>query len=299
MKASEFAVPIFLMISGYFACKIKENIPSKLWRRAKHILLISVMSFMFYFLFTMMRKMGSNDLNSWILNFLCIKCWIKIILLGNWDIVGAGHLWYLTALFISYLILIVIEMKHCMPMFYRILPLIFILRTLVYVVTLTNDLSWHIRGNFLVDAMPWLLMGHYLGYNTHFLKILSNRCIVLTTFLGLIYGITFELISFTLDLSEIGITVYSLGIFIMALRNKKSICYSIEMLGEKYSLYVYIFHIAVMGIISKVILVLGLDDNEMILWLNPIIVVLITIIVSIVWNTLYQILFRKYKLNKY
>lgn len=138
MKLSEFAVPIFLMITGFYSYSENENMESKLRSRAKHLGKITIYAVAFYFVFTLCFKIKDH-------------------------IIGAGHLWYLPALLIAYFFLIIIERHKLFKTIFKMLPVICLFRIAIYTITLTNNYSWYFRGNFLVDSLPWILLGGYFA----------------------------------------------------------------------------------------------------------------------------------------
>lgn len=81
------------------------------------------------------------------------KIFFKIIILQDFDFLGAGHLWFLPALLYIY-ILYYASLKLSLKQKNRIyffIPLLFLLRIIV---PAFSGYNWHWRGNFLITGVP-------------------------------------------------------------------------------------------------------------------------------------------------
>lgn len=251
-------------------------------------------------MYTFLIKLAQGEVYEWIIQFVSIKRWIGIFLFSDLESIDAGHLWYLPSLVIVYLIMIYIERHDLYRLAYRILPFMFLARIVVYIITLSYGLSWHLRGNFLVDSLPWFLLGHYLASHSYLLNKMSNIALITITSIGALIAPVFEIFNFKIDLSEIGITLYAIGLFLISMkqinisRNK-----ILENIGKNYSAGVYVFHLAIAGVLSKFLRIARIDNLVIVMWIKPIMVVLLSILWSmILFHTVSFVKKRKYVLFK-
>lgn len=61
---------------------------------------------------------------------------------------------------------------------------------------------------------------------------------------------------------------------------------AIRKIGDKYSLYVYIFHVIIYRIISNIFSIVGLNQYSIIQWITPIIVVISSVLFSMILDRL-------------
>ena len=81
--------------------------------------------------------------------------------------------------------------------------------------------------------------------------------------------------------------LWFLPALLLAINNSDiSISEKVASLGDKYSLYVYIFHLAVAGVLSLLTKKIGWYDNIFYLWGRPIVVIVLTIIFSMCFHRL-------------
>lgn len=281
-KASQYAVPIFLMISGYFAYNV--NAGDKIKRRTTKICKITLFAILFYFIYTLCFVIKSQNVSNWLAYFLNWKSWVKIIIFSDLDIINGGHLWFLPAQIYAYLILLYIDKKNIYEYAYKSIPLLFALRIVVSVIVGSSGLTWHLKGNFFIGAVPWMFLGNYIAYNQNLVKKYSNKMLVGFALIGEFLAILFVVINFPIDFSEIGVIIYSIALFALAIRNPSiHISRKIEKIGDDYSLYIYIIHIAVGGILEMIVQFIGWNQFRIYLWIKPIVVVLISIVLSIFW----------------
>lgn len=93
-RLAAFAVPVFFLISGYYAFEKGGNVENTIRRRLKRIIRITVFSLVFYFVFFLGRLFFKHKLRIGLINMMTVKIGIKAIILGDFDFIGAGHLWF-------------------------------------------------------------------------------------------------------------------------------------------------------------------------------------------------------------
>ena len=90
---SQFAVPIFIMTSGYF---IYNSDLKTIKRRLLKMINIFLISFIIYTAFYIIVHFKTGDLSYWLISILSLKSLIKLIFFCTIDY--AIHLWYLIAM---------------------------------------------------------------------------------------------------------------------------------------------------------------------------------------------------------
>ena len=94
MKISQFAVPVFFMISGFYAY---NNTSEKLHKKLIRILRITLFSIMLYFCFTCCFEFLKQNLFTYTIQLLNPGLWINMVFLCDLDFINGGVLWFLPA----------------------------------------------------------------------------------------------------------------------------------------------------------------------------------------------------------
>ena len=282
-RLAQFAVPIFFMTSGYFVYSWdREWIAITLKRRAKRILWLSVWSTLLYWCITVGYTViknnfvleGANPLeNFWII--------LRFIFLQDVDFSGGGHLWFLWALLWSYVIVGFINRLNVWKQAYYSLPVLLVIMVMLSVLRGYYGWSWHSTGN-VVMGVTYVLVGNFIAAHCKWVKLLSNSNMIIAIVLGEILALaTFLPIKY--DFSQIGLIVTSLAMFAYAINNGKLVLNRyLEAIGQRYSLYIYIFHILVAICLMKIEKIAGVNDSAWLMAVHPVMVVLMTLLVSVV-----------------
>lgn len=258
---TKFAVPCFFMISGYYVYGSSEKVIMHRVKKLIKLLAFALMLYSGYFLITKGRN------NEPIINFNNL---LRILLFGDFNLIWAGHLWFILALIYIYLIYCII--KNMGKIVYILIPILFTAHIVVSFVV-ANDVFYY--NNFLLSGLPFFLSGHFIakceGENK---KKINNIFFLLTIATGIIIlGLRRFM---AIDISYLGTILYSVGLFGFAVKNPdfstpKFLC----ILGNKYSTHVYIFHVLFIYILKKNI------NNK---WIAPIMITIITIFFSIAFD---------------
>lgn len=272
---AQFAVPIFFMISGYFAYNVNRNV---LKRRALKITKITIWATSFFSLCRILFLIKDGELNLWLLQLADWKVWMGLLILNDFDFIKAGHLWFLPALIYAYVVLYIVEKRGWYLFFYKILPCLFSVLLLVGIYISMHGYSYHWGANIL-SSLPFVLMGHYIASNARFRECWSNHMLIVFSILGILLVCGGQFFEWMTYLWGVGTVVYSISLFLLAVNNPRvRLSEKIESLGDKYSLYIYIFHLAIAGVISLFTKKVGIYEN--ILWGRPILVIALTIAFS-------------------
>ncbi len=292
---SRFCVPFFFMVSGYFCFKplVVDAEPkfgkalagggiSLIGRKLKHIGKITFWSSVFYLFFVLLQQLcflnqsltfSGRDLFKW--------------LVFNQPRIIAGQYWFLFALLYAYALYGILESL-------RLRKFAYILASMMFVLYVVLAQGMHLAGyhipnmiyrNWLVEAFPYFMLGHWIRENQDRINI-SNKTliiIIVTTtilcwferwFMGRDFGVNIVTIP----------QVFAL--FVYGVKNPLRHEGLVQHLGRDCSMLVYILHPAVWHSLQGVYIKLGLNDNMLALHMMPILVLGLSILFAILFNKL-------------
>ena len=281
-RLSQFAVPVFFLTSGYFAYSLDKDCTDRMVkRRAKRILGLSVWTTCFYWLTTRAYSWIRNgcplggDVNAFLVGAA------KFLFLQDVDFSGGAHLWFLWALLWCYVIVLAVNHLSLWRWVYRLVPLLVVLVVIQYACRMYFEWTWH-TTNFL-PAITYVMTGFSLAAHYDKLRSVTNSQLLAMIVVGELISLV-NLLHPVYDFSEVGIIVASISMFIYAIKNDIFIIEkSIEIIGRKYSLNIYIYHIILSIIVTKVFKIIGINYLMMVELLKPILVVLLTLFFAIFW----------------
>ena len=277
--ASAYAVPIFFMIAGYYAYGKDTDI---IKRRLIKIVKIFVYGYMLFFLFNLALSIKNNEVLQWLSSNFNWKTPIKYICFCTINF--AIPLWYLIAMIETYIVWLFIVKRKKEHLIIKITPILFFFQIILTSYCETMQLEWFWKINFLTRAMPWFTLGYYLniemGQNK---RLIKTSTLVMMIIVGCAIAIIPTAFDLTVKFNVIGYIPYAFGLFSLVLKNSsKSICKSVEFIGDKLSLNIYILHMLMAVIIDFAFhrfLNVNIEAN-LYLWLRPIIVLVATIFAS-------------------
>ncbi len=276
--ASSYAVPIFFMIAGYYAYGRDSSV---IKRRLIKITKVFVIAYSLFFLHNLSGAILRHMVGAWFVENFNRFTPIKYICFCTIDF--AIPLWYLIAMIEVYILWLIVVKREKENALVKIPPFLFILRIVITTYCETMNLEYFWKMNFITCGLPWFLLGYYLNTPEaeRIRKINSNiLCIFVVT--GCAIAIAPTAFSLPIKFNVIGSIPYAFGLFVLTLKNpEKSICKPMEFIGEHLSLYIYILHVLVSGIVVRACGVFGVDTQcDFFLYCKPIIVVFSTIFVS-------------------
>lgn len=277
--ASAYAVPIFFMISGYYAFGQDEAV---LKRRLKKIIKIFLYAYALFFLFSLAVSLKNHELMLWLNQNFNWKTPIKYICFCTIDF--AIPLWYLIALIEVYVFWIFVVKRNQEAAYVRFLPVLFAVQIIWTSYCETMELDWFWKINFITRALPWFLLGYYLNMDqSRKLRDIDSYKLVLISIAGCIIAVIPLVFRLQVKFNSAGYIPYAFGLFSLCLKNSdKSIFKPMEFIGDKLSLYIYIYHVLIAILIGFVAKFCGLNRESLIyLWSRPIVVLFTTLMVSL------------------
>lgn len=282
---ADFAVPIFFMISGYYAYDDNQSQSRvKIKRRMKRIFKITIYALLIYFVFSMIYLLimeGICNTGQWFLQCFSINILAKIVLLNNFDFLNAWHLWFLLALIYDYILLILFNKvsKEKYHYVYMLIPLCFSIRVFLC----NRNPLW--INNFFITGLPFILLGNMIAkYEKKFREILEFKVLGIAVGIGAGWSLIMLKNKLIIDFSYMGIIVMSLSLFIMALMKPEWGDNIIAVIGKKYSLSIYIIHLMVMITLTQITEEIHLEKNVIIQYITSIIVIILSILASVLYR---------------
>lgn len=279
-----FSVGLFFAISGFFLTKSDWKVEkSVLVRKVTKLLKYFIVSFMVYLIYAIITN--TFEFSWWRLYRLFTF---------NDTSLAVGVLWYLLASIYCYIAYAVLEkiFKE------NVLKVLFVISTISLIISYViriwaavtaneqvyYDSSYMFRS-WLFFGIPMFTLGLVLRkYEEYLKKITKNQAVVL-----LIIGFIFEIIeAYIIRLNVefyIGSIIVVIAIFMLSQQKniKKSNAFFnyIIVIGQRYSLFIYLWHKLVMYIIEALIFTqIELDNKSVIKWTMPIIVFVITLLLA-------------------
>lgn len=289
-----FAVPVFLMISGFFFLSNGEMNDEKTVNKIRHILSLLIASALFYALFSIFEYSFGNE--DWsIIAFMKERLTggkiVKLFLTN--DPFVYSHLWYMMALIYCYIFCLLAFSKNrtlkgtvflaiilligytCLQEFGSILHI----KNSVHIIGTGAVLS--IFNLFIFRALPFFLFGVVARkYILSIKRISLNKYFALILFLfgGILAA--FEHLNIANAQFFIGNYIMVFVLIIMSIKYPDADCKILSFIGRELSLYVYILHIAVGKSINIIASGLEIQNRIFYQYGRAFIIVILTLLIS-------------------
>lgn len=267
-----FAVPVFFLISGFYSFyEDKGQANDKYKKRIIRLLKLIIIANLLYFILTPHFHDISN-----LGQFFNFKSILKYLIL-NLPLI-AGHLWFLDALLYCYLFVIILNKLNInINKLYFIIPLLFAANLFLGEISsiLHIPVPFYYHRNFIFTGLPFFMVGYLIHDKIDFIENNLSNFIILLSLMPITSLILFES---SLSIVELyfGTIIFSVMIFIWNVLNPDMLHFEItNLIGGKLYGYIYILHLYVMFTLLKYY---SLDFG----YLNPIIVFIITTIISFI-----------------
>ncbi|MGN1376420.1 MAG: acyltransferase family protein [Prevotella sp.] len=273
------AVPLFFLISGYYYPQLVES--GKFWRHIKKLVVMVLLSSLFYGVIMFLRSCHHGDVSEWMHNTFNLGNIYKCFIDGN-DLFGF-HLWFFYSLIYDLMLLWLADkygFTKCLKVLTPILLFVFLLSNFF-----SFGLSW--KRNFLFFGLPFVMFGRCIAEgNDRYLSIVGKPKFFPYIAIGSLLMTWVEiyvlyLLTNTWQRETYVFSVpFILSVFYWALRNvdygKGSV---FALIGSRYSAYIYIFHVAVIILVDFFIH----RDSLINLALNKMLVYSFSIIVPVIF----------------
>ena len=276
----EYAVPVFLMITGYYSFGCNEK---KLANRRKKIIKILIFAYVIFLCVNCLMAIKNGYFYEWIHENFSIITPIYYVVFCY--ISFAIPLWYLIAQVEIYLLWGIVVRNGKEHLLTKAIPILLVLHVSLTTICETFGYEWFLRTNFITRALPWFLIGYYIHtISEERISAIDDRILIC----GLIGGGILACLPFTFNLkwnfSCIGYIPFSTSIFLLGIKFKNvSLSTIVEYIGMNLSAYVYIFHIPMVIVLDVIANRLIGSEGKMYslyTWLRPITAIIITVAFS-------------------
>ena len=288
-------VPLFFLIVGFYSYRVEsQEVARRGWKKIKYMTCMTFGALSLYVVWMFVKiALGVKDIQN-IIAVFNVKNLIKFVTLNDTTMFDGGHLWFLCALLYCYFFLFLFSKVDKVKWLYFLLPVAFVLRVLA-----TKIGNWHYTQNFWVDGFPYFFLGYCLNQNAEIWQKMDKKILISLSMFGIAFseiGLFGGPFIYGINIYEIGTIVFAIAVFMFALKlpdfGKGS---KLETLGRKYSLFVYIGHFIILEFVRIIEGKLGGVSFVIYDWLKPILIVILTVILAV----LYEKMKKKFDRRKY
>ena len=275
---ARFAVPFFFMVSGYYCYRkdyqgVKGG-GKKIW----HVLKITFFAYLFYIVVALLDNWllgGSKSFN------FSLSHIIRVLLFSVPSNVP-GQLWFMIALLEVYIIYFFVEILHARKLAYlaAVITFIAMLAFAQGAWLLGYDLVADYYRNAWIEGFSFFTLGYFLHDKQDKMTI-SNKWLIIIIALSVVLSIVERFVCGRIFAVHLFTYPLVIGLFVYAIKNSDKHAGTIQQIGKKYSMYVYILHLFFWNYCDKVFLALGWNEQPVVLWLRPLVVLGLTMLASI------------------
>lgn len=283
------AVPCFLIISGFLLYFDKGIGQERLKRNVRHIWHIMLWATLLFFIVKEAMAISNGEM------FVpSLRQWLYFIVLNENPF--GFHLWYLGAYLYVLLLMIIIDKHKWWTQMFVATPFL-LLCDLIFgkysLLLLHHEFHFVLVRNFLFVGIPYFMIGVWLKKN-----IANLMCVNRYVFLGGVglFSLTTLIEKMVISYLNknptrehyLSTTFLAICLFLFVVSFKDAKCSKISKIGERDSLYIYIFHPLFLILLPKVINFMPNVVDSIYQYVAPLIVLLLTMILILI--------LRKYKL---
>lgn len=283
---ARFAVPVFFMISGYYAY---NDDTKKIKGKIIHIIKIYIFAFVIYFCFNVVVKILAGQIREaiWYVSTYRRPRYVLPVILFN-ESNTAMHLWFLGSLIYSYIIqqiIIKLKIKE---------NLVYILSCALLLIHLALGIGLSVLGietpaflaknymlrNFLFMGFPLFSLGQFVKKNEEMLlNKVSVLHIVILFAVSIIEAIVMRGVNWEKDL-YLGAVLFGFALFVVALKMRDK-TYSPKLITLfNTSTNVYLVHV----MIGDILALTPLDNMLFYQYAAPFIIFVVSVIITLVLN---------------
>ncbi len=299
---ARFGVPLFFTIAGFYLIKPnmrKEELSSKLKHRIIKTLILILFSFCIYFalgLFVSLFATNSTGIVEYLKTTFSLKNILKLLIL-NYPLTSVPA-WFLIAMLYSYVIIYIFANQFLkykwitytlalMPIFWIIFRMsVGIANIEVAGYSLSSSVwyfSWYANGLLFIS------LGIVLKRFEDKIKKLNFNIVLCLYFVSFILMtlesyLSYRLFGFTISYYLFNIVNVIAIICISVLKPNLFSKSKIVNPNGNYTMFIYIFHPAVINIINFGIKKIGLSENVVMTWISPLIVLVVSVGLAMTFN---------------
>lgn len=275
---ARFAVPFFFMVSGYFYYRPNYQGVIGGGKKILHILKIFFFAYLFYIIVAIIENLFLGGTNSFDFSLKHIL-WVVTIYMLPSNV--PGQLWFLLSLLEVYIIWFIIDYYHQRKLAYILASL-----SLIAMILLGqgawlagHPLESYYYRNTWTEGFFFFTLGYFLHDKQKKLTI-GNTALILIILFSALLSIVERFVCGRVFAVHLNTFPLVIGLFIYSINNSEKHVGLVQRIGKKYSNYVYILHMFWWHYFDKIMKFVCLQDNTLVSWLRPIIVLGLTIFTS-------------------
>lgn len=274
-----FAVPVFIMIAGYYSYGCDET---KIKKRLIRTLKIFLFGYFCYFSFYFLVNLMNHRLGIWLSTNYTFETLIKYVIFCKVDF--CIPLWYLIAMAETYLLWLFVMKFDRINILKKMTLFFLLLGTMLTIIVDTLDLGWMYKTNFICKALPWFLIGYQMKESwENRLTAISNFRLLCYATTGLVITLYPILMDTKIDFNDLGVLLTAPSLFMIGVKNPNlKINNLIRYIGDTLSMHIYIFHLLVAKVVNSISE--KFIDNSTYIYIYPVLVLILTILVSHVFE---------------
>lgn len=291
---SRFCVPFFFMVSGYFCFSplvslmgshdenASTNTRKKIGKKVFHIAKITFFASIFYIVFILLVQAIFHNQD-----FTLTKRQLFNWLVFNSPRVVAGQYWFLFALLYAYLFYGLFER-------FNLRKVAYVLAGVLFVIYICLAQGFHLYGikipnmyyrNWLIEAFPYFMLGHWIHENQERINITNKSLLTILALTTLLCWVERWIMG-----RDFGVNIVTIpqvfALFVYGVKNPTRHEGVMQRLGRDCSMLVYILHPVVWHTLDGVYLYLGITDNLLAQYLRPLLVVVFSILLALLFNAI-------------
>ena len=292
---SRFCVPFFFMVSGYFCFSQKQSnhneaTSSDKWntikRKVVHVAKIILWSSLLYLAFAIAFQFVFHSYD-FTINTKKIFDWIVF----NQPWVLSGHLWFLFALLYVYIFYGIFECNGLRKYAYIIAAVMFVVYICLaqgaYLIGVTIPNIYY--RNWIVEGFPFFMLGHWIHENHDRINLSNTTLIIIIVLTTVLCCVERWLLG-----RDFGVNIVTIpqvwALFVYGVKNPLLHEGGIQRMGRDCSMYIYILHIAVwQSIVNGAYSLLGISESLPAQYFKPVAVLVLTIILSLLLNSVIKL----------
>lgn len=275
---ARFAVPVFFMVSGYFCYRGDDTEFIRTGKKIRHVLTLILVAFPVCALWDLIQNEISGESQKKWLESLFSGEHIRQFLLYNNSSQVKWHLWFLPALLYCYLLFAVVSRFHLYRQAYVLIPVLLLIH--FGMEEFSPYLGEHFRvmqfRNYLFTGFPFFMSGHLIHRHQETLKQWFAGQKELLLYIMVIVGGISSLVEYQYFEKQelfLGSVLMAAGLFLIAIvRKDKKAPKFLDVVGQKYAFFIYLFHLCMADILKDIFQIAGLGRNQIYLWAKPVMV---------------------------
>ncbi len=280
---ARFAVPVFFMVSGYFCYRGDDTEFTRTGKKIRHVLTLILVAFPVCAMWNLIQNHIDGDSQRKWLESLVSGEHIRQFLLYNNSSQVKWHLWFLPALLYCYLLFAAVSRLRLYKLAYVLIPVLLVIH--FGMEEFSPYLGEHFRvmqfRNYLFTGFPFFMAGHLIHKHQQEVRNWFGGRREVLLYGMVTAGAVFSLIEYRyLGKQELllGSLLMAAGLFLIAMvKQDAKVPEILAAVGQKYSFFIYLFHLCVADILKDVFRAAELNNTPVYLWAKPLMVcVLVT-----------------------